>query len=79
MQEKIKNIKETILNNLQNIKDINSLTELKNKYLSKKGEISGLLANLGSMDIEERKTYGSLVNTLKQEVTKLIRDRKSVV
>ena len=41
MQEKIKNIKETILNNLQNIKDINSLTELKSKYLYKKGYISG--------------------------------------
>ena len=79
MQEKIKNIKETILNNLQNIKDINSLTELKNKYLSKKGEISGLLANLGSMDIEERKTYGSLVNTLKQEVTKLISDKETEI
>lgn len=79
MQEKIKNIKETILNNLQNIKDINSLTELKNKYLSKKGEISGLLANLGSMDMEERKTYGSLVNTLKQEVTKLISDKKTTI
>lgn len=79
MQEKIKNIKETILNNLQNIKDINSLTELKNKYLSKKGEISGLLANLGSMDIEERKTYGSLVNTLKQEVTKLISDKEATI
>lgn len=79
MQEKIKNIKETILNNLQNIKDINSLTELKNKYLSKKGEISGLLTNLGSMDIEERKTYGSLVNTLKQEVTKLISDKETTI
>ena len=79
MQEKIKNIKETILNNLQNIKDMNSLTELKNKYLSKKGEISGLLANLGSMDIEERKTYGSLVNTLKQEVTKLISDKETEI
>lgn len=79
MQEKIKNIKETILNNLQNIKDINSLTELRNKYLSKKGEISGLLANLGSMDIEERKTYGSLVNTLKQEVTKLISDKETTI
>lgn len=79
MQEKIKNIKETILNNLQNIKDMNSLTELKNKYLSKKGEISGLLANLGSMDIEERKTYGSLVNTLKQEVTKLISDKETTI
>ena len=79
MQEKIKNIKETILNNLQNIKDMNSLTELKNKYLSKKGEISGLLANLGSMDIEERKTYGSLVNTLKQEATKLISDKEEEI
>ena len=79
MQEKIKNIKETILNNLQNIKDINSLKKIKNKYLSKKGEISGLLANLGSMDIEERKTYGSLVNTLKQEVTKLISDKETTI
>ena len=79
MQEKIKNIKETILNNLQNIKDINSLNELKNKYLSKKGEISGLLANLGSMDMEERKTYGSLVHTLKQEVTKLISDKETTI
>ena len=64
MQEKLKNIKETIALNLQSIKDLNALAELKNKYLSKKGEISSLLANLGSMDIEERKTYGSLVNIL---------------
>ena len=79
MQEKIKNIKETILNNLQKIKDIKRWTELKNKYLSKKGDISGLLTNLGSMDIEERKTYGSLVNTLKQEVTKLISDKETTI
>ena len=76
MQEKLKNIKETIALNLQSIKDLNALAELKNKYLSKKGEISSLLANLGSMDIEERKTYGSLVNTLKQEATKLISDKE---
>ena len=79
MQEKIENIKETILNSLQTINDINSLTELKNKYLSKKGEISGLLANLGNLDIEERKSFGSLVNTLKQEVTKLISDKESKI
>ena len=36
MQEKLKNIKETIALNLQNIKDLNALAELKNKYLSKK-------------------------------------------
>ena len=79
MQEKLKNIKETIALNLQSIKDLNALAELKNKYLSKKGEISNLLANLGSMDIEERKTYGSLVNTLKQEATKLISDKEEEI
>ena len=31
------------------------------------------------MDIEERKTYGSLVNTLKQEVTKLISDKETTI
>ena len=50
--------------------------ELKNKYLSKKGEISLLLAGLGKMDIEERKTWGSLVNTLKQEVSELIIEKE---
>ena len=31
------------------------------------------------MDIGERKTYGSLVNTLKQEVTKLISDKETTI
>ena len=44
MQEKIKNIKETILNNLQNIKDINSLTEKKiSIYLKKEKYLVYLL------------------------------------
>lgn len=76
MEEKIKNIKDTIIDKLQEISDMGGLVELKNKYLSKKGEISGLLANLGSIAIEERKNYGSLVNNLKQEVTKLINDKE---
>ena len=76
MEEKIKNIKDTIIDKLQEISDMGGLVELKNKYLSKKGEISGLLANLGSIAIEERKIYGSLVNNLKQEVTKEILDKK---
>ena len=79
MQEQIKLIKEQIINSLENINDLNSLTALKNQYLSKKGEISGLLANLGKMDIEERKNYGSLVNTLKQEVAKLISDKETSI
>lgn len=36
MQEQLKKIKENVINSLENIKDLNSLMELKNKYLSKK-------------------------------------------
>lgn len=79
MQEQLKNIKENVINSLENIKDLNSLMELKNKYLSKKGEISLLLAGLGKMDIEERKTWGSLVNTLKQEVSELIIEKEKQI
>ena len=79
MQEQLKNIKENVINSLENTKDLNSLMELKNKYLSKKGEISLLLAGLGKMDIEERKTWGSLVNTLKQEVSELIIEKEKQI
>ena len=79
MQEQLKNIKENVINSLENIKDLNSLMELKNKYLSKKGEVSLLLAGLGKIDIEERKTWGSLVNTLKQEVSELIIEKEKQI
>ena len=79
MQEQLKNIKENVINSLENTKDLNSLMELKNKYLSKKGEISLLLAGLGKMDIEERKTWGGLVNTLKQEVSELIIEKEKQI
>lgn len=79
MQEQLKNIKENVINSLENIKDLNSLMELKNKYLSKKGEVSLLLVGLGKMDIEERKTWGSLVNTLKQEVSELIIEKEKQI
>lgn len=79
MQEQLKKIKENVIKAIENIKDLNSLMELKNKYLSKKGEISLLLAGLGKMDIEERKTWGSLVNTLKQEVSELIIEKEKQI
>lgn len=79
MQEQLKNIKENVIKAIENTKDLNSLMELKNKYLSKKGEVSLLLAGLGKIDIEERKTWGSLVNTLKQEVSELIIEKEKQI
>ena len=79
MQEQINAIKEAVEAKIKDIKDLNGVTELKNKYLSKRGEISALLAGLGKIDIEERKNVGSLVNNLKQDVSKLINDKENAI
>ncbi len=79
MEEKIKSIKETVIKRLQTISDYQALTELKNTYLSKKGEISLILGSLGSLDIEERKRVGMLVNSLKQEVVGLINEKEEQI
>src|SRR5580658_3898290 len=47
--------------------------------LGKKGSISALLATLGKMSPEERRTNGPLVNGLKDRVTQAVAARREVL
>ncbi len=47
--------------------------------LGKKGAISALLATLGKMSPEERKTHGAAINTLKDQVVEALGARRAVV
>jgi len=47
--------------------------------LGKKGSISALLATLGKMDPEERKTQGAAINALKDKVTEALGARKTIL
>jgi len=76
MQEKVKKIKEEILEKIKDIKDEKVLYDLRVEYLGKKGLISELVSNLGTMSIEDKKIYGSIINNLKKEMTDLF-DNKS--
>ena len=58
-------IKADIINDLENVKTLNDLTEIKNKYTSKKGIISELSSNMKNINSESRKEYGMLVNELR--------------
>jgi len=77
MEEKIKKIKEEVLEKLESITDLNSLTEVKNTYLSKKGSITLLLKDMGSIEASKRKEIGTLVNNLKEEVSNLILEKEN--
>jgi phenylalanyl-tRNA synthetase alpha chain len=47
--------------------------------LGKKGSVSGLLATLGSLPPEERKSFGAAVNALKDRVSDALSTRKSLL
>ncbi|RID93197.1 phenylalanine--tRNA ligase subunit alpha [Gemmobacter lutimaris] len=59
--------------------DETALEEVRLAALGKKGEISALMATLGKMDPEERKSSGAALNVLKTEIDAALRARKSAL
>ena len=84
MIEKLKEIKEKALVEIQNISDKKSLNEIKVKYLGKQGELTAILRGMRDVSPEDRPKVGALVNEVRSEIESRIeekenRDRKSVV
>lgn len=79
MKEKVKNIKQEVIDKISLVQDIKQLYDLKVEYLGKKGSISQLVSELGSLTIDEKKEYGALVNTLKKEVTEIFEQKNTEI
>ncbi|MGN1000400.1 MAG: phenylalanine--tRNA ligase subunit alpha [Bacilli bacterium] len=69
MKEKVELIKSSLDTDLDNINNINTLNEVKAKYLGKKGMITELTSNMKELSIDERKEIGRISNELRAEVT----------
>ena len=57
------------LDDLKQVKDLTSLEEFRVKYLSRKGEITSLLGQLGKLPKELKPQAGQLANKIKQDIT----------
>ena len=55
------------------------IEEIRVKYLGKKGELTAILKQMGSLSPEERPKMGALVNEAKQELELLIADKKDAL
>ena len=75
----MENIKNDVLKEIENKKKKKTLYDVRVKYLGKKGIISELLANLGKLSIEEKKKQGPIINSLKQEVTKIFDEKNKEI
>ena len=69
MEEKLKALTAAAKKSLENGANPE---ELKVKYLGKKGELTAVLADMGKLPPEQRKSVGALVNSVKAEIEALL-------
>ncbi len=72
MKEKVETLKGEILDKLAKTTNLKEVNDLKVEYLGKKGPIQELTSHMRDLDVEDKKTFGMLLNGLKQDVTNAI-------
>lgn len=76
MKENILKIKENAKHEIEEAKNITELETIRVKYLGKKGELTIVLRGMGELSAEERPLIGSLVNSTKEELENLIKEKQ---
>ena len=66
---KIKEIKDEFNLELSNVKNLEELDSLKNKYLSRKGLVASLFTMMGSLSPQDRPIAGNELNNLKKSLS----------
>lgn len=75
MQEKLMNIKEKALADLAQIKDKGELEAIRVRELGKKGSLTAILKQMGSLSAEERPIVGQLANKVRTEIETAIAEK----
>ena len=76
MLNKVKEIGEIALNEINVASDIDELNKLQVKYLSKKSELMSFMANMRNLSPEERVSFGQVMNNVKSSISNAIEGRK---
>ena len=76
MKEKIATIKANSIKEISSCENLKELSDLKVKYLGKKGELTAILRGMGALQPEERPIIGELVNQVRDELELNIQKRE---
>ena len=77
MINEINNLKNELESNIENIKSLSELNDIKVHYLGKKSKIQEFSNNMKNLSIEEKKECGKLINEFKKYADDLFNDIKS--
>ena len=68
MKQQLEQIRATAQTAIENAKSVQEIEELRVKYLGKKGEITAILKQMGSLSAEERPIIGQLANEVRASI-----------
>ena len=75
MKEQLRAISEKATNALKNVTAPAELEEIRVAFLGKKGELTGILKQMGKLSAEERPAMGQLANTVRSEIEAKIAEK----
>lgn len=79
MKQQLAQIKECALENLAACTTVRELEDLRVRVLGKKGELTGILKQMGKLSQEERPVIGQLANEVRQELEQKLDEYKTAL
>ena len=79
MKEQLKSIEIRAKEELEKISDPKLLEDFRVKFLGKKGEITGILKQMGKLSAEERPIIGQLANSVRADIENAIAQRQAEI
>jgi len=79
MKSKLENIRLAAHERLQEICDLKALEEARIQFLGKKGELTAILKQMGSLSPEERPIMGQLANDVRASIESAIEERSAAL
>ena len=75
MKEQLEQLKAQALTALEDATNAAALEEVRLRYLSKKGEVTGVLKMMGKLSAEERPVIGQLANAVRAEIEQRLEEK----
>lgn len=76
MKEKLKSIMEDALSQIRASEELEKLNDIRVAFLGKKGELTSVLKSMKEVAPEDRPKVGQLVNEAREEIEKLLEEKK---
>ncbi|MBO0992258.1 phenylalanine--tRNA ligase subunit alpha [Bacillus sp. SD088] len=77
MRERLQELKAEALEKIKSSSNLKELNDLRVSYLGKKGPITEVLRGMGKLSAEERPKIGALANTIRENISEVITEKRN--